>query len=192
MDQDINKKNSETEDAVKAEKSSFIVNCYEWMEALIPALIIIVTIFVVMFRIITVNGDSMLPNLKNGYKVLLSCIDRNFSSGDIVVIDKQGIKLNQVIIKRVIATEGQIVDINSSGMVSVNGVEIDESDYIENGITKSDGYDLEFPQTVPDGHVFVLGDNRKISDDSRSSDVGMVDERYIIGKFQFVLMPIEK
>ena len=167
----------------------FAVSCYEWVEALIPALIMIMIFFAFFFRVITVNGPSMLPNFQNGYKVFVSCADRHFSHGDVVVVDARGISLHEVIIKRVIATEGQTVDIDfQTGTVSVNGVALDESEYIKNGITKNQ-YDLRFPQTVPAGHVFVLGDNRRVSDDSRSSDVGMIDRRYIIGKVKTIILP---
>ena len=167
----------------------FALSCYEWVEALIPALIVIMIFFTFLFRVITVNGPSMLPNFQNGYKVFVSCADRRFSRGDVVVVDARGISLHEVIIKRVIATEGQTVDIDfQTGTVSVNGVALDESEYIQNGITKNQ-YDLHFPQTVPAGHVFVLGDNRRVSDDSRSSDVGMIDRRYIIGKVKTIIIP---
>lgn len=170
----------------------FALSCYEWVEALIPALIIITIVFAFLLRVITVNGSSMQPNFKDGYKVLVSCTDRNLSRGDVVVVDERGIALHEVIIKRVIATEGQTVDIDfQAGTVSVNGIVLDESVYIKNGITKNQ-YDLRFPQTVPAGHVFVLGDNRKYSDDSRSSDVGMIDERYVIGKVKTIIIPPEK
>ncbi|QEY35900.1 signal peptidase I [Caproiciproducens galactitolivorans] len=173
-------------------KNNFTLSCYEWVEALIPALVIIIVIFTFLFRVITVNGPSMMPNLKNGYKVLVSCTDRKLTRGDIVVVDRRATSRDETLIKRVIATEGQTVDIDfNTGVVSVNGVPLDESAYIENGITKNQ-YDISFPQTVPPGHVFVLGDNRKISDDSRSSDVGMIDQRYIIGKVEFILMKTEK
>ncbi|MBW7574020.1 signal peptidase I [Caproiciproducens sp. AGMB10547] len=162
------------------------------MEALIPALLVILAVFVFFFRIITVNGSSMQPNFMDSYKVLMSCTDRKFSLGDVVVVDARGTSLHELIIKRVIATEGQTVDIDfHTGTVSVNGVALDESAYIKNGITKNQ-YDLSFPQTVPKGRVFLLGDNRKFSDDSRSSDVGMVDKRYIIGKVKTILIPYEK
>ena len=176
----------------KPSKSDFTLSCYEWVEALIPALVIIMVLFTFLFRVITVNGPSMMPNLKNGYKVLVSCTDRKLTRGDIVLVDGRGTSLHEIIIKRVIATEGQTVNIDfNTGVVSVNGVPLDESAYIENGITKNQ-YDLSFPQTVPPGHVFVLGDNRRVSDDSRSSDVGMIDQRYVIGKVQFILMKTEK
>lgn len=168
------------------------IGCFEWIEALIPALIIILVLFTFLFRVITVNGDSMLPNLQNDYKVFVSCTDRNFSRDNIVVVDGRGTKLDKIIVKRVIATEGQTVNIDfQTGVVSVDGVALDESAYIENGITK-DQYDLAFPQKVPAGHVFVLGDNRTVSEDSRASDVGMIDQRYIIGKAEFIISPFAK
>ncbi|XOQ49010.1 MAG: signal peptidase I [Eubacteriales bacterium] len=184
--------NTTSEVPAEPSKSSFTLSCYEWVEALIPALVIIIVIFTFLFRVITINGPSMMPNLKNGYKVLVSCTDRKFTRGDIVVVDRRATSLDETLIKRVIATEGQTVDIDfNTGVVSVNGVPLDESAYIENGITKNQ-YDISFPQTVPPGHIFVLGDNRTISDDSRSSDVGMIDQRYIIGKVQLILMKTEK
>jgi signal peptidase I len=92
----------------------------------------------------------------------------------------------------VIATEGQTVDINFyTGIISVDGVALDESAYIENGITKDPG-DVSFPQKVPAGHVFVLGDNRTVSEDSRFREVGMIDRRHIIGKVEFVITPFSK
>lgn len=165
---------------------------YEWVEALIPALIIILILFTFLFRVITVNGPSMEPNLQNEYKVFVSCFDRNFSYGNIVVVDGKGTNLDKIIVKRVIATEGQTVDIDfQTGVVSVDGKELDESAYIENGITK-DQYDVSFPQKVPAGHIFVMGDNRTVSEDSRASDVGMIDERYVIGKAAFIISPFQK
>jgi signal peptidase I len=172
------------------EQSSLAAACYEWVEALITALTAVMILFVFLFRVnIGVIGDSMKPNYQEGFRVFVSCADHNLSRGDVVVIDSNATKLNERIIKRVIATEGQKVNINfETGIVSVDGKELDESDYIRNGITTNQS-DLKFPQTVPPGHIFVLGDNRPVSNDSRSSDIGMIDRRYVIGKVDFLLKP---
>ncbi|WP_457942234.1 signal peptidase I [Caproiciproducens sp. LBM24188] len=187
-----NDKDSELETTVPGAISKPVSSCFEWVEALIPALIIILAIFTVLFRVITVNGSSMEPNLINGYKMFVSCFDRSYKTGDVVVIDGKGTNLNIVLVKRVIATGGQTVDIDfNTGIVSVDGKQLDESAYIKNGITK-DQADVTFPQKVPDGHIFVLGDNRSISEDSRFSEVGMIDQRYVIGKANFIIMPFSK
>ncbi len=171
-------------------RGGFVAACYEWVEALVTALTAVMILFVFLFRVnIGVIGDSMKPNYQDGYRVFVSCADHNLSRGDIVVIDANATKLKERIIKRVIATEGQTVNIDfQTGIVSVDGKELDESAYIKNGITTNQ-YDLKFPETVPPGHIFVLGDNRTISNDSRSSDIGMIDRRYVIGKVNFLLKP---
>lgn len=167
--------------------------CFEWMEALIPALIVVLLLFTFLFRVnIIVNGPSMEPNLVDGYRVFVSCVDRNLSRGNVVVVEGSGTPLKKCIVKRVIATEGQTVNINfQTGIVSVNGLAIDESAYIQNGITKDQG-DVSFPQMVPTGHVFVLGDNRSNSEDSRFEEIGMIDQRHIIGKVEFIIAPFSR
>lgn len=187
----------EPEEVQKADSSALGLgkgtkSCYEWMEAIIPALILIMVFFTFVIRSITVSGPSMIPTLEDQYKVWVSCISYTPHQGDVVVVDGAGTALNEVIVKRVIATEGQTVDIDfMNGTVYVDGEPLDESAYIENGITRNQ-YDVEFPQTVPAGHVFVLGDNRPVSMDSRDSMVGMIDQRYIIGKVQLVYQPFSK
>ena len=105
--------------------------------------------------------------------------------------------LEEPIIKRVIATEGQQVDINfETGTVYVDGEALDESQFgLENGITVETNAPLEhtsFPATVPEGHIFVLGDNRLVSEDSRYTEVGMVDVRKVLGKAEFRLFPFDR
>lgn len=172
----------------------FVEGCFEWTEALISALIAVLVLFVFFFRVnVVVDGPSMQPNFFNGYRVFVNCIDRDFSRGDVIVIDADGTNLNPKarIIKRVIATQGERVDIDSaSGHVVINGKPLDESRYIQNGITVKDGT-TEFPTTVPPGCVFVLGDNRIVSEDSRFREVGMINEKYIIGKVGFLLSPFK-
>ena len=169
-----------------------VKSCYEWMEAIIPALILIMVFFTFAVRSITVSGPSMVPTLEDQYKVWVSCIGYTPAQGDVVVVDGSGTALNEVIVKRIIATEGQTVDIDfDNGYVYVDGGQLDESAYIQNGITR-DKYDVDFPQTVPQGHVFVLGDNRIISKDSRDSEVGMIDQRCIIGKVQMIYQPFSE
>ncbi|HCW79728.1 MAG TPA: signal peptidase I [Ruminococcaceae bacterium] len=170
--------------------SGFTEGCYEWVEALMTALIAVMILFVFFFRLnVEVQGKSMEPNYYEGYRLFVSCTDRSFKSGDVVVIDAAGTKLNDRLIKRIIATEGQTVNINfSSGYVYIDGKPLDESAYIKNGITKQKGT-TKFPLTVPKGHVFVLGDNRPVSEDSRFTDVGVIDTHYIMGKVSFLLSP---
>lgn len=174
-----------------AEKRGFAANCYEWMEALISALIAVMVAFVFLFRLnVVVQGTSMEPNYYSGYRVFVNCIDRSYSRGDVIVIDEDGTKIEPKvrIIKRVIATEGQKVDINSvKGIVLVDGKELDESAYVQNGITQQ--RTTKFPLTVPKGKVFVLGDNRTVSEDSRYEEVGLIDTHYIMGKVSFLLRP---
>lgn len=163
-------------------------DCYEWMEAFIASLIVVTVLFTFFFRIVDVSGPSMLPTLHSGDRVVLSGRFSGPRQGDVVVIAHTA-KLREPIIKRIIALENQTVDIDfRAGVVYVDGKALDESAYIRNGITKQSS-DYRYPLTVPKGHVFVLGDNRAVSNDSRSSDVGMVDERDICGKAEIVVFP---
>lgn len=171
-------------------KSGFVESCFDWTEAVITALIAVMVLFVFLARVnVVVDGPSMEPNYYNGYRVFVNCVDRNFSRGDVVVIDANGTQLKERLIKRVVATEGQTVDIDSaSGYVTIDGKELDESAYVRNGITAQTG-SAKFPVKVPKGCVFVLGDNRTVSKDSRFAEVGMVGTKYLIGKVQFLLNP---
>ena len=146
-------------------------------------------VYVLFFRAVVVVGDSMNDTLVNGDRLLLisRMIYRNPQQGDIIVASKDSFRDGEPIVKRVIATEGQVVDIDfDTGTVYVNGQALQE-DYISTPTISHSS--VKFPLTVPEGCVFVLGDNRMNSLDSRSSQVGLIDEREILGKVIFLLIP---
>ena len=158
------------------------------------ALTLVILVFTFLFRVVTVTGESMLPNFVEGQKLIVTNLGHSVEQGTVVVITNV---LNEPIIKRVIATEGQTVDIDyETGVVYVDGEAVDETQFgLENGITTRPYSTLEamvFPQTVPEGCVFVLGDNRGVSKDSRYTEVGMVDTRHILGEAVFTLYPFDR
>lgn len=176
----------------KQEKSRRTV--FEWIEELVIAVVLIAVVFTFLFRIITVTGTSMAPNYDDGDRVLVTGGLFGVEQGDVVVITNV---LDEPIIKRVIATEGQNVDFDyEKKAVLVDGQPVDESQFgLPNGITEMPYTSfelLQFPQRVPQGCVFVLGDNRAVSEDSRYQVVGMVDKRNILGKALFHLFPAER
>lgn len=167
---------------------------YEWLEEIVIALTLVILVFTFLFRVVTVTGESMLPNFVEGQKLIVTNLGHSVEQGTVVVITNV---LNEPIIKRVIATEGQTVDIDyETGVVYVDGEAVDETQFgLENGITTRPYSTLEamvFPQTVPEGCVFVLGDNRGVSKDSRYTEVGMVDTRHILGEAVFTLYPFDR
>lgn len=167
---------------------------YEWLEEIVIALTLVILVFTFLFRVVTVTGESMLPNFVEGQKLIVTNLGHSVDQGTVVVITNV---LNEPIIKRVIATEGQTVDIDyETGVVYVDGEAVDETQFgLENGITTRPYSTLEamvFPQTVPEGCVFVLGDNRGVSKDSRYTEVGMVDTRHILGEAVFTLYPFDR
>lgn len=167
---------------------------YEWLEEIVIALTLVILVFTFLFRVVTVTGESMLPNFVEGQKLIVTNLGHSVEQGTVVVITNV---LNEPIIKRVIATEGQTVDIDyETGVVYVDGEAVDETQFgLENGITTRPYSTLEamvFPQTVPEDCVFVLGDNRSVSKDSRYTEVGMVDTRHILGEAVFTLYPFDR
>ncbi|MEA5151447.1 MAG: signal peptidase I [Oscillospiraceae bacterium] len=161
---------------------------YDWIQCLITALIICVVTFVFFIRIIDVSGTSMNPTLNNADKMLVSDAFFKPKAGDIVVFKKDEYDPDKALVKRVIATEGQEINIDfDKGIVYVDGASIEE-DYISELTTNK--LDFIGPQTVPEGCVFVMGDNRNMSTDSRKTEIGMVDERLIIGKVYMVIFPL--
>lgn len=163
---------------------------YDWIHSLITALIICVVLFMFFVRIIDVSGMSMYPTLINGDKMLVSNLFYEPKAGDVVVFKKDSYDPEKALVKRIIATEGQEINIDfSNGTVYVDGVPIEE-DYI-NEIT-TNKLDFVGPKEVPENCVFVLGDNRNASTDSRKAEIGMVDKRLIIGKVYLVIFPIDQ
>lgn len=176
-------KNTDEELEAKMFKST-----YEWIQSLISALVICVIVFLFLVRVIDVKGTSMNPTLNNGDKMLVSGLFYKPGAGDVVVFRKDEYDPNKALVKRVIATEGQEINIDfEKGIVYIDGEEIHE-DYIAALTTTK--LDFIGPKTVPEGCVFVMGDNRNMSTDSRKSQIGMVDSRLILGKVYMVLFPV--
>lgn len=149
----------------------------------------ILLVFSLLFRVVIVKGPSMKNTLINGDWLLLmsNVLYHNPQQGDVVVACKQSYDNGTPIVKRVIATEGQTVDIDfEEGIVYVDGVALDEP----YALTKTNLYEgVNFPLVVEEGCLFVLGDNRNESKDSRSTEIGLIDRREILGKAIFVLFP---
>jgi len=163
---------------------------YDWIQSLMIALIVCVILFVFFIRIIDVSGTSMNPTLLNGDKMLVSDVFFKPEAGDVVVFKTDSYDPDRALVKRVIATEGQEINIDfENGIVYVDGTPIEEKYISELTHTK---LDFIGPQTVPEGCVFVMGDNRNASTDSRKKEIGMVDERMILGKVHCVLYPLSE
>lgn len=170
-------------------KFSLVREAYDWVEAGITAMIFAVLLFTFAGRLIGVDGVSMLPTLETGDRLIATRMFYTPSGGDIVVITDHNDR-HIPLVKRVIATEGQTIDIDfEQGRVYVDGAELDEP-YINEPTLSGAGWD--YPLTVPEGCVFVMGDNRNNSWDSRFEGVGMLDQRYILGKVVYRLTPYDK
>lgn len=174
-------------------KADFRRELFEWAQALVSAIIVFMLIFASIIRIIGVEGTSMVPTLHEGEKMLISKLFYTPKNGDIIMFTKKGLRVlthkdsDYPLVKRVIGIAGDTVDINfDTHEVSVNGNVLDEP-YINE--PTSVGHDVEFPLVVPKGYVFVMGDNRNVSLDSRSSQVGLVDTRCILGRVYLRLFP---
>ena len=162
---------------------------YEWVQALVTVVLCAVVVFAFAARLVLVSGPSMRETLQDQdcLVVLNPLLCGSFDAGDVVIIQRETFRDGEPIVKRVIATEGQTVDIDfAAGAVYVDG-QLLEEDYIRQPTYLEEG--LEFPCTVPEGCVFVMGDNRNDSDDSRDPDLGPVDTREILGQAVFLLYP---
>ncbi|MCD7860236.1 MAG: signal peptidase I, partial [Firmicutes bacterium] len=149
----------------------------------------IVVVFLLLFRVVVVSGTSMNDTLYNGDYLLLvgNLFYTDPQPGDIIVASKQSFENGTPIVKRVIATENQVVDIDfEAGIVYVDGVALDEP-YVKELTYLQEGQ--SFPQVVQPGCVFVMGDNRNDSRDSRSTQIGQIDTREILGKVVFLFFP---
>lgn len=173
-----------TEKAKKRESDLF-----DWLQCIVTALVACVLIFVFLGRTVGVVGSSMVPTLEQGDRLIISKLFYTPQRGDIVVLQKDSFA-DYPLIKRVIATEGQTVDIDfDAGVVYVDGVALDEPYTAEPTVTRED---FDEPVTVPEGCIFVMGDNRNRSTDSRTDSIGCVDTRLIMGKALFRLTPLNK
>lgn len=161
---------------------------YDWIQSLLFALILCIFLFIFAFKIIDVNGSSMVPTLRNGDKLLVSNLFYTPEAGDVVVFKTDSYDPDKALVKRVIATEGQEVSIDfDNGIIYIDGIPIEEYYINETTTTK---LDFIGPKTVPEGCLFVLGDNRNASTDIRKKEIGMVDTRMLLGKAYYVLFPL--
>ena len=150
---------------------------------------LILTLYMLVFRVVVVVGPSMYNTLIQGDRLLLmsSLIYNDPKQGDIVVCSKNDFDNGKCFVKRVIATEGQTVDIDfEEGVVYVDGQALQE-DYTYTPTNVREG--MQFPLIVEEGCIFVLGDNRQVSKDSRDPEIGLVDKREVMGKAIFLMMP---
>nr|WP_326185717.1 signal peptidase I [uncultured Oscillibacter sp.] len=164
---------------------------YDWVQTLVCAVTAVVLIFAFAARIVSVSGPSMRETLQNGDKLLVldSHLCGEYRQGDIVIFQKPDFEDGEQIVKRVVATAGQTVDVDfGAGVVYVDGEALEEP-YTREPTWLDEG--LSFPVTVPEGCVFVMGDNRNDSKDSRHTELGPLDTRCVIGRAVLIAIPGE-
>lgn len=161
---------------------------YDWIQCVVVALVVCVLLFSFFVRLVDVVGSSMYPTLEDNDKMVVSNLFYTPKAGDIIVFRKDTFK-DEPLVKRVIATAGQTVDIDfASGTVYVDGEPLAEPYVNEPTYTVED---FTGAVTVPEGCIFVMGDNRNASTDSRTDTIGCVDTRYVMGKVYFTVFPLK-
>ena len=166
---------------------------FEWVEMFALYFAIGLILILLLFKHSPVVGDSMYPTLSDGDVLIVSMFNYTPRNGDIIVCQSESYGLDTPLVKRVIATEGQTVTVDyKSWTVTVDGEVLSEN-YVnkEPGFMNPSNY-LPETFTVPENHVFVMGDNRNGSTDSRDARIGFIDERYVLGKVSVRLAPISR
>lgn len=177
-------KKDESQQTLSWQKSTML-----YLHDLIHMLAAIMLVFMLLFRIVVVSGSSMYNTLWDGdwLLVISNVFYQEPKHGDIIIASKDSFHDGEPIVKRVIALEGQTVDIDfQEGLVYVDDV-LQEEDYIYTSTTTYEG--IDFPITVSEGCIFVMGDNRRDSKDSRSVEIGQIDKREVLGKAVFLMFP---
>ncbi|MDO4490533.1 MAG: signal peptidase I [Lachnospiraceae bacterium] len=151
--------------------------------ALITVAAVAVLVATLLLPVLQIYGTSMTPCLTEG-DIVVSVKGSNFNRGDIISFYYN----NKILVKRVIAMEGEWVDITEEGVVLVNGEQLDEPYLREKAFGDCD---IKLPYQVPDGRVFVMGDHRSTSQDSRNTAIGCVTEEQIVGKIVYCVWPLK-
>lgn len=177
---------TEAAPAKKKESTSFL----DILESFVLSAVAVVLLFTLVFRITIVDGPSMQDTLQHGDALLVSNLFYTPKCGDVVIVHQPTESYPDPIVKRVIAVGGQTIDIDfNTWTVTVDGKVIEE-DYIKLTNDQRVTSDFTFPMEIPEGYVFVMGDNRNHSADSRSSKIGLIDERMIVGHVLLRFMPL--
>jgi len=165
---------------------------YFWLQSMVTALVTLILVFTLLGRVIGVDGSSMLPTLRHGELLILQSIGYTPAQGDVVVLYKPFKSITAPIVKRVIAVGGQTVSIDyNTSTVYVDGQALEEP-YINESIMSPPTWDNITSITVPEGHIFVMGDNRNHSSDSRDPELGVIDVRYVLGCARLVVFPLDR
>lgn len=168
--------------------SSFSYFVFEWLECVVIAILAVILIFTFAVHQLRVEQTSMNPNLYEGDRIVVSGLFYVPEQGDIVVFSKQSSEDGSALVKRIIAVGGQTVDIDLQGAVTIDGEVLDEPYIAGQTILR----DVSFPLTVPEGYYFLMGDNRSVSLDSRTSGIGLVADEEILGKVVALFFPFSR
>ena len=185
----MSKNMKKSPDELEAAAAKSRKETYEWIQCLSGALIFCVVIFVFFIRVIDVRGTSMNPTLNNQDKMLVSGLFYKPEAGDIVVFKKDSYSPDKALVKRVIAFPGDWVDLDAEGNVYVNSQPLDEPYLVDKAFGD---VNIELPYQVPDGKLFVMGDHRSTSADSRNTAVGCVAEEQIVGRMILRVWPLKE
>lgn len=201
---EYNNQNTIDTENKKNNSQGIVASLLEYFEILVFSLAFVVLLFTFCVRLCQVSGDSMLNTLVDGEKLLVSNVFYEPECGDIIVFHQTGMYLNEPVVKRVIAVGGEKIQIDfDTWTVTVTdkqgNTRVLEEDYaffdpMRKAMYEShrSDYDFSEPMTIPEGYIFVMGDNRYNSLDSRFDDIGLVDQRRVLGKVICRLTPFDK
>lgn len=181
-------KNDEEIVTLQLNQSQAVASVFDWLSSLLTALICVLLVMSFFFRVIKVDGTSMEPTLINTDKVIITELFYTPRNGDVVVIS-HGEEYAEPLVKRVIAIPGQEIRIDfENNAVYIDGEKLDEP-YIQGTTIRGDKSSDEINGIIPEGKIFVMGDNRTVSLDSRYKRVDLIDVSSVIGKAQLDVIP---